>query len=190
VELEPRTSPPVLRRIPRFRRATSAPPSYDPVRGYLRMFGPATPKQVAEFVDAPLRDVTANWPDDVVEVTVAGEQRWVLSDDRERLGNGSDPVTQLLGPYDLFLQGRDRELIVPDAARIKALWPVIGRPGAVLRDGDLAGLWRPRTSGKGLTVAVDPWVKVTAALRRDVGSAAERLAGFRDTRLLAVTGLS
>ncbi len=32
-------------------------PALDPVRGVLRFLGPATPKQVAEYVDAPLADV-------------------------------------------------------------------------------------------------------------------------------------
>lgn len=138
--LEPGTSPPVLVPIPRFRRAATAPPHLDVIRGYLRLLGPATPKHVAEFLDASLQDVRDRWPDDAVEVDVEGEARWLVGD----APAGPVRVTRLLGPYDLFLQARDRELLVHHADRRKALWPVIGRPGAVLVDGEIAGSWRPR----------------------------------------------
>jgi Winged helix DNA-binding domain len=75
---------------------------------------------------------------------------------------------------------------VPDATRAKELWPVLGRPGAVLSRGEVAGVWRPRKSGNRLRVQVTPWVRVTAMLRRAVDAQAERLAAFRGARLSAV----
>ena len=73
--------------------------------------------------------------------------------DRAALDAADAEGTRLLGPFDLFLQARDRTTLVPDAARAKALWPVLGRPGAVLVDGDLI---RQHTAG------------VRAAIRRAV----------------------
>ncbi len=64
-------------------------------------------------------------------------------------------TTRLLGPFDLFLQARDRPLLVDDTAR--ATWPELGRPGAVLADGEIAGTWRPRKSGKALGVHIELW---------------------------------
>jgi hypothetical protein len=69
--------------------------------------------------------------------------------------------------------------MVPDTAHAKQLWPVLGRPGAVLVDGELVGTWRPRQSGNKLTVAVQPWPKLSAATRRAVTEQAERLAAYR-----------
>ena len=46
---------------------------------------------------------------------------------------------RLLGPFDLFLQGRDRELVLPDEAARKDLWRTLGRPGAVLDGHELVG---------------------------------------------------
>ena len=66
------------------------------------------------------------------------------------------------------------------------MWPVLGRPGAVLRDGEIAGMWRPRTSGKNLKVRVELWAKASPAVRESVTEQAERLAGFRQVSLSGV----
>jgi hypothetical protein len=186
LELEPGTSPPVLRRIKGFRKGHRAEERFDLVRGCLRLLGPATPKQVAEFIDAPVTDVKERWPEDVVEVTVEGERRSLLAGDADELTAADAKGTRLLGPYDLFLQARDRSLLVPDPARAKELWPVLGRPGAVLVDGDLIGSWRPRQSGGKLAVAVQPWEKVAATTVKKVTEQAERLAAYRGVRLTGV----
>jgi Winged helix DNA-binding domain len=93
---------------------------------------------------------------------------------------------RLLGPFDLFLQGRDRETLVPSAAHRKALWPTLGRPGAVLVDGEVLGTWRPRASGDRLRVLVDRWVPWDPAVEDAVHAQGERLAEHRGARLAAV----
>ncbi len=179
LELAPGTSPPVLKPVPGFAPAERVPDRLDVVRGYLRLLGPATPQLVAGYLDAPLAEVRAHWPPDAAEVLVEGERRWVLAGDRV-------DAVRLLGPYDVFLQARDRPLLVADPARSKALWPVLGRPGAVLADSELVGTWRPRQSGKRLEVLVDPWARLPAATRRDVEAQAERLAAHRGVSLSGV----
>jgi hypothetical protein len=186
LELEPDTSPPVMRRIPHFTKASTPGDRFELIRGYLRLLGPATPKQVAEFLDAPVKDVTERWPQDVVEVKVGREQRSVLAADSEALETADARGTRLLGPFDLFLQARDRSTLVADAGHAKQLWPVIGRPGAVLIDGELVGVWRPRKSGKSFTVAVRPWQKLPAGARAAITEQAERLAAYRGVELTGV----
>jgi hypothetical protein len=183
LELVPDTSPPVLRPMPGFAVAPDHDDRLDPVRAYLHLLGPATHKQVAKYVDAPVREVKAHWPEDAVEVRVDGEARWMLDADVEALQGAEASGTRLLGPYDLFLQGRDRATLVGDPAKVKALWPVLGRPGAVLIDGEIAGLWRPRKSGKKFNVAVEPWRDFAPAERTLVEAEAEKLAAFRGTAL-------
>jgi hypothetical protein len=179
LELQPDTSPPVLRRIPGFRKRRTAPAHLDVVRAYLHLLGPATPRHVAGYLDAPLADVKARWPDDAVEVTVEGSQRWALPDDLDLLATAEPGPLRLLPPFDLYLQARDRELLVGDKEQAKALWPSLGRPGAVLVGGDLAGTWRPRKAGKRLTVAVDLWAKASPQIRSAVDEQAQRLAAHR-----------
>lgn len=186
LELQAGTSPPVLQPIPDFAPAAEAPDRFDVVRGYLRLLGPATPKQVAEYLDAPVKDVKARWPDDALEVSVGGEPRWVLAEDEDALDADPPEVTRLLGPYDLFLQARDRQLLVAELARAKELWPVLGRPGAVLVRGEIAGTWRPRKAGKKLRVLVDPWVEPSDDVRKTITDQAERLASFRKVPLSGV----
>ncbi|MFG1916736.1 winged helix DNA-binding domain-containing protein [Micromonospora sp. NPDC048898] len=179
LELQLDTSPPVLRRIAGFRKAAAPGDRFDLIRAYLRLLGPATPKHVADYLDAPVKDVQARWPDDVIEVPVDGEVRSLLAADEQALASAAGAGTRLLGPFDLFLQAKDRATLVPDAARAKELWPTLGRPGAVLVDGDLVGTWRPRKSGRTFTVAVQPWHRLSAATRTAVTAQAERLAAHR-----------
>ena len=187
LELVPGTSPPVLRRIEGFAPAGSVPEHLDVVRGYLRLLGPATPKHVAEYLDAPLKEVKAHWPADAVEVTVDGERRWLLADDTGLATGGPPAGTVLLGSHDLFLQARDRATIVPDPARAKELWRIIGRPGAVLSDGDVVATWRARKAGRALDLALDPFGPVPPGLRAAVEAQAERLADHRGLALRNVS---
>jgi winged helix DNA-binding protein len=182
LELEAGTSPPVLRPIPGFRPAATVPDRFDVVRAYLRLLGPATPRLVAGYLDAPVKDVQARWPSDATEVTVDGERRWLLADDVERLDDDPPVATRLLGPFDLFLQARDRSLLVEDPVLAKDLWRTLGRPGGVLSDGEIVGTWRARKAGAAVTVSVRLW---RPADRGTIADQAQRLAAFRGLRLSA-----
>jgi Winged helix DNA-binding domain len=186
LELDADTSPPLLRPVPDFERAAEPSPNHDVVRAYLRLLGPATAKHVADYLDAPVKDVKARWPTDTVQVSVEGEHRWVLAADADKLTADIVTTTRLLGPFDLFLQARDRPMLVDDPARAKALRPVLGRPGAVLVDGEIAGLWRPRTSGKRLGVRIALWAKNSASVRTAIAVQAERLAAYRKVPLSGI----
>lgn len=179
LELEPGTSPPVLRRIDGCSGATSAVPErLDVVRACLHLLGPTTPAHVAGYVDAPVREIKARWPEDAVALELDGERRWALADDLPTLEAAEpDPsLVRLLGPHDLFLQVRDRELVVPAAERRRQLWVVLGRPGAILQGSDVVGTWRPRASGASLRLLVDRWADVPDGA---ITEQAERLAAHR-----------
>ncbi|WP_262286232.1 winged helix DNA-binding domain-containing protein [Micromonospora sp. MA102] len=186
LELRLDTSPPVLHRIRGFKKAVAPGDRFDLIRAYLRLLGPATPKQVADYLDAPVKEVKARWPEDVIEVLVDGEARSLLAADEQALESADATATRLLGPFDLFLQAKDRATLVPDPARAKELWPVLGRPGAVLVDGQLVGTWRPRKSGRTMKLAIQPWQKLPAATRDTIVEQAERLAAHRGVSLAGV----
>jgi len=192
LELEPGTSPPVLRRIPGWPKRNPgpapdpvvAPEALQPIRNYLRFLGPATPNDVAAFLDSPVAEVKAHWPEDALEVSVDGRPGWILGEvgdiehDRELL--------RLLGGFDLFLQGRDRNLIVPDASKHKALWPILGRPGAILCGTEIVGTWRPKTAGRALTLRLELWNTLSKSSRKRLDVEAERLAAHRHLELATI----
>ena len=60
---------------------------------------------------------------------------------------------------------------------------MLGRPGAVFVDGEIAGTWRPKASGKKLTIALDLFSRVSADARDQIG--AESRASRRSTRTRA-----
>jgi hypothetical protein len=191
LELEPGTSPPVLKRIPGWPRRTpgpaadpfGAPPHLQPIRNYLRFLGPARPAEVAAFLETSVSEVKAHWPEDAVPVKVAGAERWWLGGDEPDPDAG---LVRLLGGFDLLLQGRDRELLVPDKARHKPLWPTLGRPGAVLVGTDIVGTWRPKASGKRFTLRLELWDRVPVRAREALEQQAERLAAHRGLALEAI----
>jgi Winged helix DNA-binding domain len=63
------------------------------------------------------------------------------------------------------------------------MWPVLGRPGAVLADGEIAGTWRPRRSGAKLSPEIETWGKLS---RATIGEQAEQLALHRGLQLAEV----
>lgn len=177
LELLPDTSPPVLKRIPNWPgMADDVDPDLDLVRGVLHLLGPATPRQAADYIDSPVREVKQHWPADVRSVLVDGEERSILADDAEVLTEAPDTTgtVRLLGPFDLFLQGRDRELLVPEETSRKELWRPLGRPGGVLVGHEIHGSWRPRASGKKLRIVVSAWAPLP-----DLTEQAELLAASR-----------
>lgn len=202
LELQPGTSPPVLQRIsgfdpPLFGPGTSsaAGPRFDLIRNYLRFYGPAGPKEVAAFLDAPVKEIAARWPTEAVSVAVTGApgvsgEHSMLADDLQiahRIPEKPGAV-RILGPYDGYLQLRDRPMLVADDAHAKDLWRVLGRPGAVALDGEIVGTWRPKSSGTSLTVSFQPWLPTSKARRAEIAEQARRLAAVRGLELTDLTG--
>jgi hypothetical protein len=156
---------------------------------------PATPREVAAFLDTSVAVVKRHWPEDAVPVVVGERTAYLLQDDLAALERASTAPTaaestvRFLGPYDLLMQVRDRETLEPDRARRRALYAVLGRPGPVVADGTVLGTWRPRASGGRLTVLFEPWARITHPVQASVDAGAERLAVHRGVTLAGVERL-
>jgi len=149
------------------------------VRRFLRVFGPATHTQLASWAQtAPshAKQLFAGVKDELEPASVEGRKGFVLAADVERL-TSPPPASgvRLLGGHDPYVAQPDRATLVPDAAVRKRLFPSVGRPGAVLADGVLAGLWRGRKQGDVLEVSVE-WLGEPA----DIAEEAAAIARLRD----------
>lgn len=52
---------------------------------------------------------------------------------------------------------------------------------------DVVALWRPRTSGRRLRLAVEPWSRLTKPIRTALEEQAERLTAHRGVTLAGIT---
>src|SRR3989449_11596965 len=75
------------------------------------------------------------------------------------------------GDTYFLLQGGDRELLVPDASRRRALWTPRVWPGGVLVSGEIVGTWR-RSLG---TVTIQTWRRLSRSAREAVEAEAASL---------------
>ncbi|MGH3344399.1 MAG: DNA glycosylase AlkZ-like family protein [Carbonactinosporaceae bacterium] len=118
-----------------------------------------------------------------------GRRAWIPEERLDALFSASPvaDLVRLLPPADPFLQARDRDLLVPERARRKALWRILGNPGAVLADGEIVGVWRARRAGKArLEVTVQTFDGASAALRAAIEAEVERVTGARGAAEAAV----
>lgn len=182
LEIEPDTAPPVL--FPRAGAALPDAPDLDAlqrlVRTCLTVLGPATPTDIAGYLEIRTADLKQAWPDDLVEVSVDGRAAWLPAARVDDLKHAPKPrLVRLLGPFDPYLQARDRALIVPDKATYKTLWPVLGRPGVLFVDGEVLGVWRPKSSGRRLTLTVEGFAPLPPRVWKEIKAEAERVAAVR-----------
>ena len=140
-------------------------------RRYLHIFGPTTAEAFANWagISAP-RGVVAfdALRRRLTPVRTPVGDAWILTSDEPTFRAASRPAAsaRLLPSGDAYflLQGRDRELLIPDASRRRALWTPRVWPGAVLVAGEIVGTWR-----RGLgTVTIQAWRRLTRAARAAV----------------------
>jgi hypothetical protein len=147
-------------------------------RRYLRVFGPSTPAAFATWAaiaPAAGRIAFDALAEAMVTVRTPIGDAWILDADVAALrGPGGPPAPARLLPSGnayYLLQGRDRELLVPDAERRATLWTSRVWPGAVLVAGELAGTWRRANA----VVTIRVWRPLSTAERGAVEAEAASL---------------
>jgi hypothetical protein len=164
---------------------TVPPPKVDPrdahlelARRYLHIFGPATPESFAQWAGIPPRRGVAAFDAlrrSLIPVQTPVGDAWILTRDEPmfRAAPRSDAHARLLPSGDAYylLQGHDRELLVADADRRRALWTPRVWPGGLLVEGELVGTWRRSHE----TVTIQTWRRLSRAARNAVEAEAESL---------------
>jgi len=155
---------------------TKAAGTTEVLRAYLRLHGPATLTDAAGYLGTTGAHLRSVWPDDAAQVSVDGRRCWILPDRLDLLRDPPPPTyVRLLPAYDPLLQGRDRAVLVPDPARRKQVWRILGNPGVVFVDGEITGTWRARAGGRTATGAKRLTLTIEAfgSMRRQVRAAVE-----------------
>jgi hypothetical protein len=156
------------------------PAASEAVRRFLGFYGPAQPGDFAQWAGLAKRHADRLWHEaagDLAETRVGKRKGWLLSEDMAALE--SPPAAagiRLIPPGDPYLQKPNRPLLAPDAELHKRLFRPVASPGAVLRDGRLAGLWRVKVKGRKAEVTVEMLGRFP---RGDLEEEAQRVAELR-----------
>ena len=147
-------------------------------RRYLHIFGPTTAEAFAEWAGIGPPQGIAAFEDlrrSLTPVRTAVGDSWILTSDEPTVRAAARPSAsaRLLPSGDAYflLQGRDRELLVPDSKSRAALWTSRVWPGALLVEGEIVGTWR-RALG---TVSIQTWRRLSRKARNAVEEEAASL---------------
>ncbi|MBU2668541.1 winged helix DNA-binding domain-containing protein [Actinoplanes bogorensis] len=150
---------------------------------YLRFLGPAGPLEVGKYLGSSTAEMKSVWPDDrLTQVTVEGRKVWLPADAVDALeAAGPVPGVRFVPPMDPLLQARDRDVLVPDREQQKEVWRILGNPGALLVDGEVAGVWRAKMSGKKrVDLTITTFGSLSAARRKQVEKESVEVARARE----------
>jgi hypothetical protein len=147
-------------------------------RRYLHVFGPTSDVNFADWAGIGAAQGRAAFDALGAELTAARTpigDRWILTTDEPVLADRTDSPApaRLLPSGDTYylLWGADRELLIPDAPRRAELWTSRVWPGAVMVNGDIAGVWRRA----GARLSVQSWRGLSREERRAVEAEAANL---------------
>ena len=159
------------------------PESLQPIRNYLRFLGPATPNDVAAFLDSPVAEIKEHWPRmRSKSASMAGRVGcWARSATSSMIKNCCG-----CSAGSICSSKAKTETDSARSSEHKALWPILGRPGAVLLGTEIVGSWRPKTAGKEFTLRLDLWTSLSRPDPRRLDLEAERLAAHRGLKLAAI----
>jgi uncharacterized protein YukE len=174
--------------LPGFRPAPEDEALADLLGRYLHAYGPATSKQFAQWIGAPpawVAELFRRHRDELAEVAFEGTPAWVAAGDTEVTDAAEPAEGVLLLPYfDAVVVGsQPRDRLFPGKAAGRALVPS-GQAGnfpVLLVDGEVAGVWHQRRSGRAIELTVEPLVPLPAgrqqALEVQAGRIGEILEG-------------
>ena len=163
------------------------------LRRYLHCYAPTTAGHFAEWAGITPSDAKQRWAavaGDLVAVLGDGKG-YVLEEDLDALDRPPPPTgVRLIPNKDAFLQARDRDVLFPDPAHRKAVFPILGGPGTVLHEAVPVGTWRGAAKGRRYEVTVAPFRTLNKAVWRDIEAEAQRVARVREREASTVVQIA
>ncbi|HWK27589.1 MAG TPA: winged helix DNA-binding domain-containing protein [Solirubrobacter sp.] len=149
--------------------AAASPDAAGLVRAYLAAFGPATVRDVRQFLGG------GDWQDVLDGLSLERFGPYYDLPDAPRPGEDVDAPVRFLPDFDsLLLAHADRSRVIADAHRAQLTTKNLRVRAVVLVDGMVAGFWKLERK----RVVVEPLRKLRAGEQRAVDAEAERLSAF------------
>lgn len=137
-------------------------------RRYLHVFGPTTLQSFGRWAGIERNSAVRAFADlemSLLPVRTPLGDEWLLAADEQamRAAATSPAPARLLPSGDTYflLDGRERELLLPQPGRRARLWTSRVWPGALLVEGEVAGVWRRAQH----VVRIETWAKLSRAQR-------------------------
>lgn len=162
------------------------------VRRFVHCYGPTNSAALTRFLGCAPAQARRLWSavqPELAPVEVEGKTRYMLASDLDALRRAEDggQVVCLLGAHDPYLDVQDRDILLPNASRHRAVWQTVANPGAVLRGGRIIGTWRTKTAKDKLAISMATWEPLSQSERQALMARAEAYAAFRQRSLQSCT---
>jgi hypothetical protein len=161
----------------------------DLTRRFLAAYGPATRIDYARWSGAPLAhadEMLRSLGSGVTEISLAGEEAWVLSADLDELRAAEASGTvRLLPAFDQYVLAASPHVqnLISGGHRKDIFRPQGWISPVLLVDGRIDGIWSYQRNGRRLAVRIRPFVGLSRRVRSAVEFEAQRLAKFLDAEL-------
>jgi hypothetical protein len=156
------------------------------VRRYLHAYGPASREEFARWwgmQPATAGRILRASAEGLVQVEVEGDRAWALAEDLAGMAAaGPGLPLRLLPGFDVYVAGtRPRASLVEEQFQERVFRKAGWISPVVLVDGMAAGVWGHERTGGRVQVTVEPFRRLTAEQRRQLGEEADRLGAFLGT---------
>jgi hypothetical protein len=161
-------------------------------RRYLSAYGPATPRDFAQWFGMPPKaalPLMQELADELEEVSVEGHAAWMLASEATGYWPEAQDVVRVLPHFDCYLIGcHPRDRLLPEAWAKRGLTRgSIGNLPLVLVDGVVAGVWQQRQKGGRLEVRVEPFQPFSLNQHQHLEAAATRVGEILEAKSVSLT---
>ncbi len=158
------------------------------VRKFLHCYGPSTCQAFREWLGSSPQQAKRLWDQisqEIYPVQVMEKKCWILAEDKEKLLCPPQPGESLLllGPHDPYLDIRDKKLLLENQSLQRKVWTTVSNPGVILKDGHIAGIWKPKTLKKSLQLSMELYETFSSREKEKLAQLAEAYASFRELSL-------
>jgi hypothetical protein len=172
---------------------TKGIPEHELARKYLHCYGPASMSGFTDWLGCSPTQAERIWntvKEEIEPVSVLEKKRFILSRDKEMLMSSlqSERKVHLLAGHDPYLGLQDRDVILDSKSRQKQIWQTVSNPGAVLWEGEVAGMWIGRKKGKTLDIEITIWDDIKVP-QKNIQDLCDRYTLFQSLKLNKITFL-